>query len=56
MHGVDGAAGRIGGDGGKQGRIGDTEANFLALHIAAWLHGTSVLIDTYQQGVAARFR
>ncbi len=37
VHVVDGAAGRVRRDGGEQGRIGDAEADLLALHIAAGL-------------------
>ena len=37
MHGVDGAAGSIGGGGGEEGGIGDAEPHLLTLHIAASL-------------------
>ena len=35
VHGVDGAAGRAGGDRGIERGHGDAEANFLAFHVAA---------------------
>ena len=45
MHGVDGAAGRIGGDGGEQRGIGDAEAHLLAFHVAAGLQRARRLVD-----------
>ena len=41
VHGVDGAARRVGGDGREQRRIGDAEADFLAFHVAAGLQRRS---------------
>ena len=37
MHVVHGAATGVGGDGGEQSGVDDSEANFLALHVAAGL-------------------
>ena len=45
MHVVDGAAGGIGGDGGEQRRVGDAEADLLALHVAAGLQRARRLVD-----------
>ena len=55
MHGIDRAAGGIGGDGGEQRRIGDAEADFLAFHIAAGLKRARGLIDMQsgKGGIAA---
>ena len=56
VHVVDGAAGRIRGDGGEQGGVGDTEANLLAFHVAAGLQRAGCLIDMEcgEGGVALR--
>ena len=45
MHGVDRAAGRIGGDGGEQRRVDDAETHLLAFHVAAGLQRARRLVD-----------
>src|SRR5581483_2284207 len=44
VHGVDSAATGVGGDGGKQGGVGDAETRLLAFHVAAGLQSAGVLI------------
>ena len=43
-------------DRGKERRGRNSEAHFLAFHIAAGLHGAHVLVDSVQQRIAASFR
>ena len=45
VHAVDGAAARVGRDGGKQRRCGDAEARFLAFHVPARLRGGRRALD-----------
>ena len=52
---IHGAAARVGRNGGKERGIGDSEADFLAFHVAAGLHGAHLLVDAVQQRIAARF-
>ncbi len=42
MHGVDAAAGGVGGDRREQRRVGDAETNLLAFHVAAGLQRAAV--------------
>ena len=51
MNAVDRAATRVGGDRRKQRGVGDTEAHFLAFHVAARLRRGSVLIDSCSSGL-----
>src|SRR5665213_2018251 len=39
MHGIDRAAGGVGGDGGEERAVGDAETHLLAFHVAAGLGG-----------------
>ena len=55
VHGVDGAAARVRGDGGEEGGVGDAEANFLAFHVAAGLGERGVLVDVVHERVGLRF-
>ena len=57
MHRIDGAA-SIGGDGRKERRIGYTEANLLAFHVAARLECARREIDIERRkgGIAVRLR
>jgi len=45
VHGVDRAAGGVGGDGGEERRVEDAEAHFLALHIAVSRGDAEMLVD-----------
>ena len=40
---VDGAAARVGRDGGEERRVGDAEPDFLAFHVAARRHAPSTV-------------
>ena len=55
MHGVDGAAGCVGGDGGEEGGVGDAEADLFAFHVAAGLRERGVLVDVVEEGVGLGF-
>ena len=50
VHGVDRAAGGVGGHRGEQGGIEDAEAHFLSLHVAPGGHDAQVLMN----GIATR--
>src|SRR5260221_3334053 len=56
MHTVASATARVGGHSGKERRVGDAEAHFLALHIAARLRQRRTLLDSLQQWIALGFR
>ncbi len=57
MHPVDRTARGVGGDGGEEGRVGDAEADLLALHVAARLRGAGGHVDMGggESRVACRF-
>src|SRR5260221_13028077 len=56
MHTVASATARVGGHSGKERRVGDAEAHFLALHIAARMRQRRTLLDSLQQWIAPGFR
>src|SRR5438034_11731937 len=56
MPAVNRAAAGVRGDSCPKCTVGDTEANFFALHVAARLRQRSLLISTCQQSVAASLR
>src|SRR6266496_6407915 len=56
MPAVNRAATGVGGDGCPKGTVGNSEADFFPLHVAARLRQRSLLISPSQQGVAARLR
>ena len=55
VHGIHAAAACVSGDGGVKSRIGDSEAHFLAFHVAAGLRGAGFLVDAMEHRVARSF-
>ena len=60
VHGVDGSAAGVSGDGGEEGGVGDAKADFFPFHVASGLgsgcgRGDMLLVDVVEEGIALGF-